>query len=102
MDGSHSRKVSNKETSVRFLYERGVSTFVPALPINSVMTDVLLYRPYQPGESLKVDFYNDQSDLVLSLPNVMTNIWREVNVVALGIVPIQVFGDVAAIVFCYK
>ena len=102
MDGTHSRRSHRKETCLRFLYENGVSTFVPTLPPLGLLTDVLLYRPYQAGESLKVDFYNDDSQLILSLPGAMTNTWHEVYLPVSGIVPIQVFGNVVALVYRYK
>jgi hypothetical protein len=78
-----------------------LSLFVPVIPRGGMIMDIILYRPYGPGETVTVEIFNDDSNRV-GVFTVETNKLHPINLAVEGIVPIQVSADIEELVLLYK
>jgi hypothetical protein len=67
--------------------------FVPVFPRNSLIKDIMFVRPYTPGETVKVIFYDNDSNPVLTKTDLRTNKLHVINLNASGTVTLQVFRE---------
>jgi hypothetical protein len=74
---------------------------VPVFPRNSTIKDILLYRPYTPGETVRVEVLDQDSER-LGVYQVMTNKMHSVYLPAGGQVVFLVSTDVEELVVFYK
>lgn len=79
------------------------SIFVPVFPRGTTITDILLHRPYVPGEEVTVKFYDDDTVMVLEETGVMTNKLHAIDIAAAGAVACEVWSpNIKEIFISYK
>ena len=81
------------EVSQSFVDTKGSGVFITAFPRNSLIKDIILYRPYTSGEELKVEFFNDTSENELTKEGLLTNKLHTINLPVSGMVICAVYSD---------
>jgi hypothetical protein len=68
--GTHSNRRTDTQIHVKRLkisVEPVWSTFVPVIPRGGMIMDIILYRPYGPGETVTIEIFDDDSNRVRAL-----------------------------------
>ena len=83
--------------------EDGQSWFIPVIPRGGMIKDIILYRPYEPGENMDVEFRNDNSEVIGTYPQLFTNKLHSINLKAEGQTPCMVNSpDMKELVVFYE